>query len=266
MLGRIRFYIWKAIYLKRKKQKYRERIVYNRIYALDVHKRNILPYMNKFTGRSIAIFGSGPTLKCYKPQDENLINIGVNNTYLNKEVEFDFLFAQEISSEIDMENFLDYRRGKCKKFLGIISDTMYEYMKDYSKRYRVPSSKRIPIKFYSNPDVVAYILEELVATTLPYNIGYEPFGDWHGSVFSALQFALYTNPKRIYIVGNDCSVGHFTERQKNSRSNFTANIIMWKKMKEYIDEYYPDIEVISVNPVGLKGLFKDVYTKEYLEQ
>ena len=27
----------------------------------------------------------------------------------------------------------------------------------------------------------------------------------------------------------------------------------------------PDIEIISVNPVGLKGLFRDVYTKEYVK-
>ena len=26
----------------------------------------------------------------------------------------------------------------------------------------------------------------------------------------------------------------------------------------------PDIEIISINPVGLKGLFHDVYTEEYL--
>ena len=26
-------------------------------------------------------------------------------------------------------------------------------------------------------------------------------------------------------------------------------------MSSYIKEYYPDIEIISVNPVGLRGLF-----------
>ena len=40
----------------------------------------------------------------------------------------------------------------------------------------------------------------------------------------------------------------------------------WKKIKEYRDSKYPDIEIISVNPVGLKGLFTDVYTKSYVDE
>ena len=32
-------------------------------------------------------------------------------------------------------------------------------------------------------------------------------------------------------------------------------------LKDFVDDYYPDIKIISVNPVGLKGLFEDMYTK-----
>ena len=32
-----------------------------------------------------------------------------------------------------------------------------------------------------------------------------------------------------------------------------------------IKRYYPSIEVISINPVGLKGVFRDVYTESYVE-
>ena len=39
----------------------------------------------------------------------------------------------------------------------------------------------------------------------------------------------------------------------------------WKKMKEFAELYYPDTEIISVNPVGLKGLFKDEFTETYIE-
>ena len=39
----------------------------------------------------------------------------------------------------------------------------------------------------------------------------------------------------------------------------------YKKFKEFIDIYYPDVEVISVNPVGLKGLFRDVYTQNFVD-
>ena len=29
----------------------------------------------------------------------------------------------------------------------------------------------------------------------------------------------------------------------------------YEKMKEFIERFYPETEVISINPVGLKGLF-----------
>ena len=36
-------------------------------------------------------------------------------------------------------------------------------------------------------------------------------------------------------------------------------IKLWLKLKKFAKTYYPDTEIISVNPVGLKGIFKDVY-------
>ncbi len=37
-------------------------------------------------------------------------------------------------------------------------------------------------------------------------------------------------------------------------------------MKGFAKTYYPETEIISVNPVGLKGLFHDVYTESYLNE
>ena len=33
----------------------------------------------------------------------------------------------------------------------------------------------------------------------------------------------------------------------------------WKELKEFANAFYPDIEIISINPVGLKGIFIDQY-------
>lgn len=37
----------------------------------------------------------------------------------------------------------------------------------------------------------------------------------------------------------------------------------YARMKMFAKQYYPDTEIFSVNPVGLKGLFKDMYTENY---
>jgi hypothetical protein len=40
----------------------------------------------------------------------------------------------------------------------------------------------------------------------------------------------------------------------------------YQLFQRFIAKYYPDVEVISINPVGLKGMFKDVYTQNYVDE
>jgi len=35
----------------------------------------------------------------------------------------------------------------------------------------------------------------------------------------------------------------------------------WIQLKEFVELYYPETEIISINPIGLKGLFRDEYTE-----
>ena len=39
----------------------------------------------------------------------------------------------------------------------------------------------------------------------------------------------------------------------------------WLKIKDFINSNTLNIEIISVNPVGLKGLFRDVYTQSFVD-
>ena len=81
-----------------------------------------------------------------------------------------------------------------------------------------------------------------------------------------MQFALFTNPKRIYLVGCDCSIGHFhAEAQNGHGADLSGIKEAWIKLNKYILNYNYKTEIISVNPVGLKGMFKDVYTQSYVD-
>lgn len=91
----------------------------------------------------------------------------------------------------------------------------------------------------------------------------------HSIIFPALHFALYTRPKRVLLVGCDCSLdGHFDGTENGCASDQTM-VPLWiggyRELKGFAAVHYPDTEFISVNPVGLKGLFRDVYTERYLE-
>ena len=90
-----------------------------------------------------------------------------------------------------------------------------------------------------------------------------------GDNFPALQFALWTRPKRIYLVGCDCSsLGYCsgildkTAAQTKFPLDVERLLYGWTKMKEFIEKFYPDVEIVSVNPVGLKGMFKDIETQK----
>jgi len=86
--------------------------------------------------------------------------------------------------------------------------------------------------------------------------------DFGSVVFSAIEFALWTNPKRIFLVGCDCtSTGHF-DNATDKTGLPTSMRATYVKLKGFAHTYYPDTEIISVNPVGLKGLFRDWYQKD----
>ena len=93
--------------------------------------------------------------------------------------------------------------------------------------------------------------------------------DFYSVVFPALHFALYTYPKKIYLVGCDVSDnGHFDTADDSinlSRLNINRMKYGYAKVKEFAEQYYPDTQIISLNPVGLKGLFTDQYTDEFLK-
>ena len=93
-----------------------------------------------------------------------------------------------------------------------------------------------------------------------------PLADFSTVVHPALHFALYTNPDCIYLIGCDTSRGGYANKNiLQFDTNIPNMIIGYKKLKDLKEREYPNTRIISVNPVGLKGIFEDVYTKKFLE-
>lgn len=215
------------------------------------HEKTFIEYKNKFNGKEIAIIATGPSLNKYKPL-KDVINIGVNKAIFAEKIKLDFFFA------------IDYNAAK----------DCIEYSKNFpnvSKFFGVGPLHHYGLKERSYP--VAIIPESVILscnakkyyTYTKYPINPAPFNtdidktwlvDGGSCIFSTMQFALFTNPKRIYLVGCDCTSGYF-DNKKGADCSYL--IKTWKALKEFADIYYPDTEIISVNPVGLKGLFKDLY-------
>ena len=103
-------------------------------------------------------------------------------------------------------------------------------------------------------------------SVIHYDIEKEPLMDFGSVAFGAFHLCLYMGFKKIYLAGIDNSLNGYFKAEHTQRFLATQTIFEgWKKVKDFVAMFYPDVEIISINPVVLKGLFKDVYTKEYLK-
>ena len=207
---------------------------------------NLAKYRGIYEGRDIVIVGGGPTVKYFKAI-QGAINISINRAFLLDNIKFDYIFTQDHIEDDWLEPYLKY---DCKKFVGIIP-------------------REVPFKF--DQWVINRIKPELYVMAyepmgpMPWDVTMEPVADLYGTAFSAVQIALLTNPRRIYIVGMDCSKGHAFDSIETYDYSITQKA-SWLKIKEYLEYGKYKTEIISVNPVGLKGMFKDVYTKRHIEK
>jgi lipopolysaccharide biosynthesis glycosyltransferase len=219
----------------------------------EINTKTFAKYRSLYRGRDIVIAGSGPTLNHYEPI-ENAITIGVNTVFLFDKIKLDYLFIQDnsILKRVNENTIIQY---PCKKFFSFVGTQTW----------------CLPVKLRELPDVEEYCRSTfgIYNVTAHLDICKAPLADFGSVIFPTVQFALWTYPERIYIVGCDCSAfakGHF-DGSRITVDNPVKDerfIYGWEKIKEFQAVYYPDVEIISVNPQGLKGMFKDVFTESYL--
>lgn len=215
-----------------------------------LHSEVFSNFKNCHNNKTIIIIGTGPTLNYYNFINK-YIHIGMNRAYEKKEIKFDYYFLSHYS-DITAAYINDIYNLDCTKFFG-------RYILKKFRNWNIPSyiiNKKNTYSYY----IDSYLNDfEEDITSYPFKNG--------GSIaFHALQFALWTHPKQILLVGCDCSMnGYYNKNiQQAAWAGYQETLKSYPMIKKFAQIYYPDIEIISVNPVGLKGLFRDVYTKSYV--
>ena len=221
--------------------------------ASRLHPDTFGGYKNKLNGKEVVLLATGPSLSKFKPI-ENAVYVGVNAAILYKRVTLDYLFM------VDYPAVLNYceeaKDSPVVKFYGIHSSPSLIIPESVAIRH---GAKR----FYMNG---AGFQEEIGKELIPaFDITAQPLVT-HGSIVSAaMQFIFYTNPKRIYLVACDCyGNGHHVDDNgnrlgiKNNQSDYSKLINGWMEIKCFAETFYPETEIVSLNPVGLRGLFKDI--------
>lgn len=224
-------------------------------FVKDLHNKTFLRFKNCNIGKDVMLVACGPTMAYLSPPPPTSkpVMIGVNRAYRNSELKLDYVFVQD--KQVGLDNLDGIVKYPAEIFMGLY----------YLKPYAWMDKCIIPEKYRNYPNIHYYVSDYSRNLAYP-DLEYFGLFDLGSIVFPAMQFALYTGTKRIFIVGCDCSnAGYFDGTSQNISYSLAPLANKWKKFKEYQELYYPDTEIISVNPVGLKGLFKDVYTKSYVE-
>lgn len=228
-----------------------------------LHQKTFCGCKNKYHDSDVVLVGGGPTVNNFTPLN-NAIYVGLNRAFLREDISFDHLFAVD---KIGIEKFIPELQEYSKKTELFIGDI------NCGKEFQISESMALKLnaKRYNTGNIMNQRVEHVFAL----DIETQSLGAFHSVAFQAMQFILYTNPKRIYLVGIDCGNAgkHFggaehnvADRGENIDKLQQIQINEWKQLKEFADMYYPETEIISINPVGLKYLFTDVYTKSYVEE
>ena len=229
-----------------------------------LHQKTFGEFRNKHKGKSVVLIGAGPTVRFFKPLSK-AIYVGINRVFLLDNIKFKYLFSiDKHGLDLGQENYQEgFFKYDCIKFIGD-QNMGPEYQIPQSlgngdsnvRRYKTTSNFS-PANFALDIDTCA--LKNSASTSI-----------------QAMQFILFTNPKRVYVVGIDCTNSlkqHFVGgaydnslRNENVVENDRQHIQAWKDLKVFVNTYYPETEIIVVNPVGLRGIFRDAYTQEYLDK
>lgn len=224
-----------------------------------LHQQIFPQFKNIHNGEDVVIVGCGPTLYQYTPI-KNAKHISLNRAFLYDKINYQYAFIWDFLGQIRdndqiIDKYLDYN---CIKFAGkFLHDNIKfpEYLENRKgDLYRCYSSSRW-----------GYNGLQVVDTTIHADISMFPLADFMSISFGALHFASWTHPKRIFLVGLDTAEnGSFDGRQ--NPYHFPEMLMGYGLFKKFMKFHYPEIEIISINPIGLRGMFRDVYTKEYLER
>jgi hypothetical protein len=124
-----------------------------------------------------------------------------------------------------------------------------------------PSGEHVKAANASRYEVGKRPMCNQVATPMVRDVGDYNFGGSCSTIFSAMQFVLYTGIQELYVVGCDVSAGSGGYSASAKKSNVAAGkkpanlgrmLHNWKMARHFLATHYPCVKVTVVRPVGLK--------------
>ena len=201
---------------------------------------------NKHKGQECILFGSGPSLKSFD------INFAEGKTLLGSN--------EIVYYNLIMDYYMIGDGGTKSRGYYSDPDTYNTYQPNITKFCRQPPKNRRS-SYQPLPksiDTFTYFETDREAwdSDSPFNV--DQINDVGTISLELAQFCLILGFKTIFLVGQDCNYnnGSFKSSVTPDIINWSNRMIpMWIKFKEFISDHHPDVNVISINPVGLANIF-----------
>lgn len=219
----------------------------------DLHRQVFPPYKGVHRGQSLAIFGSGPSIR-FAPPAESCRTIACNRSIrIFKDSDPTYFFGIDYGLGDIIEGVL---KRKCDIFLGRHT---YKFHRDILDPSRMHASGDNVREFYISGHWGDYIRAD---------IEYFALADFGSVVHAALNFALYTEPDVIYLVGCDTTNAGYADKNYVPGTSYDLDRFIegYRQFKLFRRIHYPETRIVSVNPVGLRGMFEDMYTWDFAVQ
>ena len=219
------------------------------------------PFRGEHAGESAILFATGSSVNQFSyhllPESPD-VRVGVNRIICRDDISLDYYFCAHFHDRDHPRDtsFLDKIVDRSKDLQVFCAST---FNGDPHPEFFSPGeiSQMNAIEYaLSDAEGADNFCQDLVSWPM-YN---------HSIVFPALQFLLYTGVIRIYLVGCDCGGPHSCiEGQESLPHDYSGHLMLvenWREFSEFRDQRYPEVEVISVNSRGLRGMFTDYDAQE----
>lgn len=226
----------------------------------------ISAYKDVHKGKSAVLFCTGPTLNDYVEPEPNLIKVGVNTSIFHEGLDLDYFFIQDPgkpnhkNSYVNRTEEYDSYQPNIAKFYGVTLSTPI--------RDNADKAGAIPYQFTHGPIVqvgTSRIEDPKVPIDFSNDLENKHVAAGGSIAFPALQFLLWTGVSKIYIVGADIKDGRrFNEDISYQDYESQYHLDRWKEFEQWVAKAYPNVEIIPLNPVGLKGMFKGKFRMHVL--
>jgi hypothetical protein len=203
-------------------------------------------FKNLHKGQSAIIFATGPTIKKYSTFEgsKECIKIGLNRIYdyptITEDLDY-YYYGSHYYTDNSHKQKID---EICSEYPHITSlASAFEEGRSHEVIGRGNITPERAIELGSIPfenNLTTFTNDVSVYSTLGHSI-----------VFPPLQHILYMGVSKIYLVGCD---GGFTQ---GNQSGDIELLHWWKEFSKFKEKYYSQVEIISINPVSLKGMFED---------